>query len=165
MPPEFAASRDDVDAVAAWTVIRAGRELARRLATELAPMELTPVEFGVLVQLATAEELSQAELARAVGVRPQSMTALVGALGARGLLVRGAEPGRGRLSRLTLTPAGRELLSRAFPVVLASNAWFGPVAVDDDTTGAEVVAAALLPLLGGEMSGEREPAAGSPGTA
>lgn len=165
MPQEFAASRDDVDAVAAWTVIRAGRELARRLANELESMDLTPVEFGVLVQLATAEELSQAELARAVGVRPQSMTALVGALGARGLLVRGAEPGRGRLSRLTLTQAGRELLSRAFPVVLASNAWFGPVTVDHGATGADVVASALLPLLGSDMSGERGPTPGSPGTA
>ena len=165
MPPEFTASRDDVDAVAAWTVIRAGRELARRLATELAPMELTPVEFGVLVQLATSEELSQAELARAVGVRPQSMTALVGALGARGLLVRGAEPGRGRLSRLALTPAGRDLLSRAFPAVLASNAWFGPVSVDDDATGAEVVASALLPLLGSETPDGSGSASGSAGTA
>jgi DNA-binding MarR family transcriptional regulator len=165
VPQEFAASRDDVDAVAAWTVIRAGRELARRLATELSPMELTPVEFGVLVQLATAEELSQAELSRAVGVRPQSMTALVAALGARGLLERQAEPGRGRLSRLTLTSAGRELLSRAFPVVLASNAWFGPVAVDDDATGADVVATALRPLLGSAMSDERGPTPGSPGTA
>lgn len=125
VPREFSATRDDVDAIAAWTVIRAARELARRLGSALEPLALTPVEFGVLVQLAASERLTQAELARAVGVRPQSITALVTALGDRGLLDRGGERGRGRPSRITLTPEGRELLSRAYPVVRASNAWFG----------------------------------------
>lgn len=143
MPNEFSVTRDDVDAIAAWTVIRAARELARRLATELDPLELTPVEFGVLVQLAAADGLSQADLARAVGVRPQSMTPLVTGLHERGLLDRGAERGRGRLSRLHLTPAGRGLLAEAYPRVLASNRWFGEDPVHSDT-----LVATLRPVLG-----------------
>jgi DNA-binding MarR family transcriptional regulator len=142
VPREFSATRDDVDAIAAWTVIRAARELARRLATELDPLDLTPVEFGVLVQLAAADGLSQADLARAVGVRPQSVTPLVTGLGERGLLDRGTERGRGRLSRIRLTPAGRALLARVYPVVRASNRWFG----DDADTSALVTT--LRPLLG-----------------
>lgn len=121
---EPSVSRDDVDGIAAWTVIRAARELARRLADELAPLDLSPVEFGTLVQLAAAGELNQAGLARAVGVRPQSMAATVGALASRGLVERGAPPGRGRASRLRLTAAGSALLAAAWPVVAASNTWF-----------------------------------------
>ncbi|WIE75358.1 MarR family winged helix-turn-helix transcriptional regulator [Curtobacterium sp. MCSS17_007] len=138
MPSDFSVTGDDVDSVAAWTVIRAARELARRLAEELAPLDLTPVEFGALVQLASGGERNQAELARAVGVRPQSMAALMGGLETRGLVERGAAPGRGRASRLRLTRDGRELLADAWPRVRVSNAWFG-----DDVDG---LVAALRPF-------------------
>lgn len=142
MPQELSAPHHDVDGVLAWTVIRAARALSRRLAVELAPLGLTPVEFGVLVQLGAAGELSQADLARAVGVRPQSMTTLARGLTTRGLVERGAAPGRGRASRMRLTDQGEALLASAHPVVRASNAWFGD--------GAEPVAATLLPLLGSD---------------
>lgn len=143
MSSDFSLSRDDVDAIAAWTVVRTARELARRLAEELAPLQLTPVEFGVLAQLAAADGLNQADLARAVGVRPQSMTALVTGLAGRGVIDRGPDRGRGRHSRIGLTDEGRDLLAVAYPVVLASNAWFGD---DVERTGA--VVATLMPLLG-----------------
>ncbi|WP_322410685.1 MarR family winged helix-turn-helix transcriptional regulator [Microbacterium invictum] len=142
-------SREDVDGLAAWAVIRAARELARRLATELAPLHLSPVEFGVLAQLAAADGLSQADLARAVGVRPQSMTVVIAGLTDRGLVERRAEPGRGRHSRLTLTDDGGALLGEAWTVAAASDDWFGddpqrtaslaeflhPLLTRDDTTG------------------------------
>lgn len=124
MPGPFTATHDDVDSVVAWTVIRAARELSRRLGEELAPFDLSPVEFGTLVQLATEDELNQADLARAVGVRPQSMSAVSTGLETRRLVERGSAPGRGRASRMRLTPGGRDLLARAWPRVLASNAWF-----------------------------------------
>lgn len=136
-------SHDDIDSIAAWTVIRAARELARMLEIELGPMGISPVEFGVLAQLAAADVLSQADLARAVGVRPQSMTGLVAGLTARSLIVRGAEEGRGRHSRIGLTDKGRTLLAEAWPVVNASNSWFGV-----DQARATAVVAGLLPLLG-----------------
>src|SRR4051812_17815705 len=103
MPEEFSLSRGDIDAIAAWTVIRAARELARRLAVDLAPLEITPVEFGVLAQLSAAQGLGQADLARAVGVRPQSMTGVVAGLAGRGLIDVGPERGRGRRSQIVLT--------------------------------------------------------------
>ncbi|PPH27242.1 hypothetical protein C5C37_14295 [Rathayibacter sp. AY1F9] len=144
MSSEFSLTRDDVDAIAAWTVIRAARDLARRVGDALAPVGLSPVEFGVLAQLSAADGLTQADLARAVGVRPQSMTALVAGLAERGLLDRGAERGRGRHSRIALTPAGRDLLAAAYPLVRAGNAWFG------GEERADAVATALRPLLGGQ---------------
>lgn len=142
MPREFSATRDDVDAIAAWTVIRAARTLARRLGEVLAPVGLSPVEFGALVQLAAVDQLTQAELARAVGIRPQSATTLVAALADRGLLDRGSERGRGRPSRITLTSAGRALFAEAFPVVLASNSWFAE--------DGEPLTAMLAPFVGDE---------------
>lgn len=144
-------SHDDLDAVAAWTVIRAARELARRLGVELGALGISPVEFGVLAQLAAADGLSQADLARAVGVRPQSMTGLVAGLTARDLIGRGADPGRGRHSRIGLTDAGRALLAKAWPVVLASNDWFG-----DDPAGTQAVIASLRPLMGSAPGGVHE---------
>ena len=144
MSSDFSLSRDDVDAIAAWSVIRAARELARRLAEALAPLHLTPVEFGVLAQLSAADGLNQADLARAVGVRPQSMSALVTSLAGRGLIDRGPARGRGRRSRIRLTDDGRDLLAAAYPVVLTSDEWFG-----DDAGGTGTVVAALAPLLGG----------------
>lgn len=143
MTEEFTLSRDDIDAVAAWTVIRAARELARRLAVEIEHLQLSPVEFGVLAQLAAAEGLTQADLARAVGVRPQSMTTLVAGLAGRGLIDLGAERGRGRRSEIVLTREGRRVLARAYPVVLASNDWFGDPASSRD------LVSALHPMLGG----------------
>ncbi|WP_054145831.1 MarR family winged helix-turn-helix transcriptional regulator [Frigoribacterium sp. RIT-PI-h] len=185
-------SRAEVDGIAAWTVIRAARELARRLAVELEPLEISPVEFGVLAQLAAAEGLDgsasgrasaagtasatgtastasagiapgttdatgradglrQADLARAVGVRPQSMTALVAGLTTRALLVRRADPGRGRHSRLALTDAGRALLADAWPLVTASDDWFA-----GDATDTEALVATLHPLLGTARGGVGE---------
>jgi DNA-binding MarR family transcriptional regulator len=158
-------SRAEVDGIAAWTVIRAARELARRLAVELEPVGLSPVEFGVLAQLAAAEGpealgavdpgqlegLSQADLARAVGVRPQSMTALVAGLTTRALVERRADPGRGRHSRLALTDAGRSLLADAWPLVAASDDWFAGGA---DRT--EALVATLHPLLGTARGGVGE---------
>jgi DNA-binding MarR family transcriptional regulator len=153
MPGEIAVTREDIDGIAAWSVIRAARELARRLGEELAPLDLTTIEFGALVQLAASPEMNQADLARAVGIRPQSMTTLVAGLEARGLLERGAAPGRGRRSRLRLTPTGEELLGRAYPLVAASNTWFGGDDAEsgagggDDDGGAGAVNALLMPVL------------------
>ncbi|MCJ1714278.1 MarR family winged helix-turn-helix transcriptional regulator [Curtobacterium sp. VKM Ac-2922] len=162
MHDPFSPTRDDVDAIAAWSVIRAARVLARRLADVLAPLDLTPVEFGVLVQLATTEDtaadpapagLAQADLARAVGVRPQSVTALVATLADRGLIDRGAERGRGRRSRVVLTDDGRAVLAQAYPVVLASNAWFGP-----DTASSAALVTTLRPMLDGPGGPDSRPA-------
>ncbi len=108
----------------------------------------------MLVQLAAAEDthgpdadetpgLAQADLARAVGVRPQSMTTLATSLAARGLIDLGERRGRGRRSRVVLTDDGRRLVAAAYPVVLASNAWFGP----DPATATSLVDT-LRPLLG-----------------
>lgn len=144
MPDGLEITADDVDAVLGWTVIRAARQAARLLALTLKLHELTPVEFGVLAQLAAAQgELTQAEVARAVEIRPQSVAPIIDGLSARGLLHREGTRGRGRSGRLLLSDAGAAVLLAAFPDVLATNAAFA----EPDAEDASTVNEALLNFL------------------
>lgn len=88
---------------------------------------LTPTQFGVLAELADRERTaseppSQAELARIVMLRPQSVGELVAALVGRGFVVREGPAGRGRRTGLSLTADGRAAVERALPLVRAFNA-------------------------------------------
>nr|WP_225954958.1 MarR family winged helix-turn-helix transcriptional regulator [Kibdelosporangium phytohabitans] len=82
---------------------------------------MTPVQFGVLAQLAATPELLQAELARSVLIRPQSMAAVITQLVDRGLLERRGTGGRGRPVPIRLTDEGRQLLGQASAAVRRYN--------------------------------------------
>lgn len=97
----------------AWTVVQAYHALARELYDLFARHGLTPVQFGVLAQLAATPDLLAAELARRVLVRPQSMAAVITDLAERGLLERQGPGGRGRPVPVRLTDEGRTVLSAA----------------------------------------------------
>ena len=81
---------------------------------------------------------SQAELARVVMLRPQSVGELVGDLIERGLAQRDGPGGRGRRAGLELTAEGHAALARAWPLVVAFNA-ADSTGLDDDRA-AELVA-------------------------
>jgi DNA-binding MarR family transcriptional regulator len=87
-----------------------------------AEVGLTPTQFGVLVQLEDREPRTQADLARGVLLRPQSMGELVESLLARGLVGRDGPGGRGRRVGIRLTEGGRALLAAAWPRVRPFNA-------------------------------------------
>ncbi|MBP2371959.1 DNA-binding MarR family transcriptional regulator [Pseudonocardia parietis] len=87
-----------------------------------AEVGLTPTQFGVLAQLEDHEPRTQADLARGVLLRPQSMGELVESLLARGLIARDGPGGRGRRVGIRLTDAGRALLAAAWPQVRKFNA-------------------------------------------
>jgi hypothetical protein len=92
----------------AWTLVQAYHVVARGFTAVFAEVGLTPVQFGVLAVVADTPGPTQAELARAVMVRPQSVGEIVEVLERRGLLRREGEGGRGRRRPLVLTDAGRE---------------------------------------------------------
>ena len=73
----------------------------------LAPFGLTPTQFLVLVRLKSSEGLSGAELARATGVRPQSITELIGPLERDGLITRKEAPEHKRILRISLVNSRR----------------------------------------------------------
>jgi len=83
-------------------------KLKRRLRAETDVGDLTPSQAAVLIRLEKDGQATASSLARAEGMRPQSMAAVVAALEAAGL-VRGApDPADGRRTLLSLTDACRQ---------------------------------------------------------
>jgi DNA-binding MarR family transcriptional regulator len=90
-------------------------ELAVRSCVEvaLAEFDLTPTQFLMLYRLRDSEHLSAADLAREIGVRPQSIIEIISPLERKRLLKREADPEHQRILRIRLTAAGRKLTSEA----------------------------------------------------
>lgn len=88
-------------------------ELALRACVEVAleDFQLTPNQFLLLVLLRDGADLCAAELARELGVRPQSMTETVLGLERRKLVERKTSPVRRRALQTRLTPLGSRLLA------------------------------------------------------
>jgi hypothetical protein len=70
---------------------------------------------GVLAALADEPDLSQADLARIVSLRPQSMHHLITSLLERGPVQRAGPGGRGRRTRVELADTGRHALKARCP--------------------------------------------------
>jgi DNA-binding MarR family transcriptional regulator len=93
-------------------------ELAVRGCVEvaLAQFDLTPNQFLMLLRLSHQEGQSAADLARSIGVRPQSLTEIINPLAEKSLISREESPEHRRILRIHLTAAGRQLLARALRV-------------------------------------------------
>lgn len=89
--------------------------LWRRLRVEAAAQDdaLTIAHSSVLSRLAKLGRLTTAELARAEGMKPQSMGTIVAALEELGLVAREPHPTDGRQLLVSLTPAGEAVRKRA----------------------------------------------------
>ncbi|AMM21568.1 hypothetical protein AX769_17255 [Frondihabitans sp. PAMC 28766] len=68
-------SSGDVDAVLPWSLIRAARKVSYLVTDALTQFDLSPVDFGILTHLDVNGSATQAELARMIYVRPQSICA------------------------------------------------------------------------------------------
>jgi DNA-binding MarR family transcriptional regulator len=79
--------------------------LVRRLREQASPGDYTAAQKAVLLRLERDGPASVTDLARAEGVRSQSMGATVASLEAAGLIVGAADPDDGRRTVLSLTPA------------------------------------------------------------
>lgn len=84
--------------------------LRRRLREESQPGELTPSQMTVVRRLKRDGPATVTMLARAEGVRPQSMGATVASLEAEGWLMGEPHPSDGRQTVLSLTPACQALI-------------------------------------------------------
>jgi DNA-binding MarR family transcriptional regulator len=95
-------------------------ELAVRSCAEtaLARHGLTPAQFMVLFTLEYSSGVSSADLARATGVRPQSIVDLIGPLERRNLIRRKEDPAHRRILRIRMTASGERLFARALPEVI-----------------------------------------------
>lgn len=122
-----------LDGLVTWTLVRAAHRVERMLTELFASHGLTPTQFGVLATLAVGEPVTQADLARSILVRPQSMDALITGLVGRGLLVRTGRRGRGRPNPIALSRDGAELLAEIWPDVQAAND-LGPLGLTEAQT-------------------------------
>jgi DNA-binding MarR family transcriptional regulator len=112
---------EDLDEILTWNLVRAARLTARRMSKRLVEFDLNPVTFGVLAQLSVASPMTQADLARAVLIRPQSIATLLEGLEQRDLIRREGDRTRGRRNPVVLTDAGHALLDRAWDTVIETN--------------------------------------------
>jgi DNA-binding MarR family transcriptional regulator len=84
--------------------------LARRLRIEGGQEEYSTSQVAVLQTLLESGPTTTAELARAQDMRPQSMSAIVAALEAAGIVGRRPDPDDGRAVQVFVTPEGRHAI-------------------------------------------------------
>jgi len=82
-------------------------KLRRRLRSQTSGDDLTPSQLSVLLRLEEDGAATASSLARAEGMRPQSMAAVIGALEAAGLVSGAPDPNDRRQTLLSLTDACR----------------------------------------------------------
>lgn len=148
-PPPSGWSGGDPDALTALTLVRAFQAVRRVFVATLAPYDLTPQQFSVLMHLVERPGLSQADLAREVLATPQSVGELLHQMEDLGMVERTPPARRGLPIAVHASPAGRALLDDITPHVLAA---FSPRALGLDqatydrlNTDLHSVLAALAP--------------------
>jgi DNA-binding MarR family transcriptional regulator len=78
-------------------------QLRRKLSEQTGPNEFTPAQLAVMSRLLHDGPSTLTTLARAEGMRPQSMSAIVSVLEAAGCVAGAADPSDGRQTILSLT--------------------------------------------------------------
>lgn len=100
-----------------YALKRAQHALRISMDEALRPLTLTTPQYAVLSAVEAESGLSNARLARAAFVTPQSMQGILANLERGGLLKRRPDPDHGRVLRTELTTAGRDALSQAHRAV------------------------------------------------
>ena len=95
---------------------RAARAVARRFDAALRPVGLTSGQFSLLMSLNRPEPASIGSVSTLLAMDRTTLTANLKPLERRGLVTVAADDADKRTRRLSLTPAGRALLSTAVPV-------------------------------------------------
>lgn len=112
---------EELDGILTWSVVRVARLVGQRMTDALAAHGLNPIQFGVLAHLAIDAELTQADLARSVLVRPQSVAPLLDGLEERGLIRRAGDRSRGRRNPVRITTEGLAALDAVRGIARGTN--------------------------------------------
>jgi DNA-binding MarR family transcriptional regulator len=110
-------ARPEQDSFVGYSVVRLAHVLQRRFERALAKEQLSARQFGALSILAQSPATASAEIARAVLITPQSMSALVATLEERGLIERDRTSINGARAEVRITQEGNAVLRRAYAVV------------------------------------------------
>jgi len=87
-------------------------QLKRRLREQGQAGDLTPSQVSVLLRLEKDGPATASSLARAEGMRPQSIVPVIAALENAGLVAGAADPADGRQTILSLTEACRRMVAQ-----------------------------------------------------
>jgi DNA-binding MarR family transcriptional regulator len=101
---------EDTTGQLAELFLRAARQMRRSQAGRLAPLGLTPAQSRAMRVISRDEgPLRMVDLAERLGIVPRSVTTLVDALEAAGLVRRETDPSSRRSTLVRLTDSGRSL--------------------------------------------------------
>lgn len=112
----FTATIEVRDACLCLHVQRAARALARRFDEALRPLDLTNGQFSLLTSLNRPEPPTMGSVASLLAMDRTTLTAALKPLERRKLVKIAVDKEDKRSRRLIITPAGRALLSKAFPI-------------------------------------------------
>ena len=101
---------------------RAARTLARRFDRAFQPLGLTNGQFSLLMSLNRPRPPNMRSVAALLAMDRTTLTAALKPLERRGLIASSPDRDDMRSRLITLTPAGRSLLTRAVPVWHATHA-------------------------------------------
>jgi DNA-binding MarR family transcriptional regulator len=113
--PSFAVTRSVRDACFCLNVQRAARALARRYDEALRPVRLTNGQFSLMMALNRPEPPTIGIVSVLLAMDRTTLTANLKPLERRGLVAVMPDE-KDRRRRMSLTPAGRKLLSKALPL-------------------------------------------------
>jgi DNA-binding MarR family transcriptional regulator len=111
--------------IVSWALVQAGHVAAARFRHAFDEVGLTPIQFGVLLQLDLTPGMSNGEIARVVLVTPQAMSGLLASLRRLDLITRDDSAGHGHRVPVRLTAQGRGTLRRCADAVAAVEAALG----------------------------------------
>ncbi|HEX6754715.1 MAG TPA: MarR family winged helix-turn-helix transcriptional regulator [Mycobacteriales bacterium] len=123
--PDRASPADATGALGLRTVhrlIQLGERLKAYSVETLAPLEIRPRHYNVLMLVESTDAPSQQDLSRALGIDPNVMVSLIDDLEVMGLVRRAPNPRDRRRHAIGMTAAGRGLLRRANTLATAAEA-------------------------------------------
>lgn len=99
-----------------------------KFSLEAEPFGLTPLQWAALAAIERKPGADQSAMSRDIALDTSTMAGVIYRLEARGLITREASNADRRLRVLFLTDEGRDLLTRATPVVMEMQHWLlGPL--------------------------------------
>ena len=105
-----------------YLIKRAQQSVRLALDAALQGLPLTTAQYAALSALETTTNLSNAALARACFVTPQTMIEILQGLESAGFVVRQRHPAHGRILQTALTERGRSVLTGAHAAAAAVEA-------------------------------------------
>jgi DNA-binding MarR family transcriptional regulator len=126
----FTATHEVRDACLCLHVQRAARALGRRFDVALRPLELTHGQFSLLISLNRPEPPTLGSVAALLAMDRTTLTANLKPLERRRLVKVSVDKEDKRSRRLVITPAGRALLNKAFPLWKQTHAEVDRLIVD-----------------------------------